>query len=103
MSHPPAVIGAIPQARPGATQGIEDGTNEDASDGILVVQIRRFRTIYREIPAAAARVRRGSALAATACDRAAMACRMPGFDSIETEKGFSAGISPAGPPVSCNR
>jgi hypothetical protein len=29
----------------GATPSIEDGTNEDATDGILVVQIRRFRTI----------------------------------------------------------
>jgi hypothetical protein len=31
------------------TSTIEDGTDENATDGILVVQVRRLRTISREI------------------------------------------------------
>jgi hypothetical protein len=43
----------------GGNSSIEDGTNEDASDGILVVQVCRFRAISRKIPEAATRVRCG--------------------------------------------
>jgi hypothetical protein len=44
--YPLDVTGAIP--------GIEGRTNENAADGLLVVQVRRLRTIYREIPEPAA-------------------------------------------------
>jgi hypothetical protein len=34
----------------GLTPTIEDGEHEDAADGLLVVQVRRLRTISAEIP-----------------------------------------------------
>jgi hypothetical protein len=58
MSHPAAVIGAIHVAA-GATPSTEDAADEYAPDGILVVQVCRFRTISGKIPEAATRVRRG--------------------------------------------
>jgi hypothetical protein len=33
----------------GTIPGIEDPTDENAADGILVAQVRRLRTIYREV------------------------------------------------------
>ena len=35
--------------------GIEDRTHDNAADGVLVVQVRRLRTIYRDISELAAR------------------------------------------------
>jgi hypothetical protein len=39
----------------GVTPTIEDGKNEDAADGLLVVQVRRLRAISGEIPEIAPR------------------------------------------------
>jgi hypothetical protein len=39
---PDSALSIIPA---GATQLIKDGIDEDAADGILVVQVRRLRTI----------------------------------------------------------
>jgi hypothetical protein len=39
----------------GGHSSIEDGTDEDAADGILVVQIRRLRAIPGEVSERAAR------------------------------------------------
>jgi hypothetical protein len=40
---------------PAGASHIEDGTNENAADGILVVQVCRLRAVPREIPELAAR------------------------------------------------
>jgi hypothetical protein len=38
----------------GTIPGIEDPTDENAADGILVAEVRRLRTIYREVSRPAA-------------------------------------------------
>src|ERR1700745_2646185 len=45
---------ALSIKRPGPL-GIEDRTHDNAADGVLVVQVRRLRTIYRDISEFAAR------------------------------------------------
>jgi hypothetical protein len=54
-SHIGAKASALSHDAVGPTSWREDGTNEDAADGILVVQIRHLRTISREISETAAR------------------------------------------------
>jgi hypothetical protein len=38
-----------------ATLRIKDGIDEDAADGVLVVQVRRLRTLFRNVHESAAR------------------------------------------------
>jgi hypothetical protein len=52
MSHPAGDLGAIHDAGSGPLEGC---TDEDAADGILVVQVRRLRAISREVSELAAR------------------------------------------------
>ena len=64
---------ALSVARPGVPS-IEDATNENAADDILVVLVRRLRTISREIPEFAIRRSRGASVGKRGCafDRAAL-------------------------------